>query len=411
MLELLLCSSVTLLPDYLFRRYVQGKRLGAEITLFSVWYELRWGIIGCLMLTVALITVVFYNHPSSSSATSAFRIVPILPETAGRVAEILVALNDDVTAGQPLLRLDSSSQQAALDAAQRRSDEIDAMIVVAQTDLAAAEGHVIEAEGALKQAQDQLDTKRELQAKNPGVVTKREIEQLETAVAARQGSVTSALASRDAVLAKIQVLLPAQKASAEAAVVQARVDLDKTVIRSGVDGRVEQFTLRVGEVVNPMLRPAGFLIPDAEGNTALVAGFGQIEAQVLKVGLAAEVTCVTKPFTIIPMVVSQVQPVISTGQVRVTDQLIDATQLAQPGTILVYLEPMFEGGLDGVPRGSTCLANIYSNNHDALASGQVTGLRAVYLHAVDALAMVHALLLRIQMLVLPVRTLVFSGGH
>ena len=51
MLELLLCSSLTLLPDFLIRRLVQGKRLGKEITLFSVWYELRWGITLCLILT------------------------------------------------------------------------------------------------------------------------------------------------------------------------------------------------------------------------------------------------------------------------------------------------------------------------------------------------------------------------
>ena len=28
MLELMLCSMLTLLPDFLFRRFVQGKRLG-----------------------------------------------------------------------------------------------------------------------------------------------------------------------------------------------------------------------------------------------------------------------------------------------------------------------------------------------------------------------------------------------
>jgi hypothetical protein len=33
MLELVLCSMVTILPDYLFRRFVQGKRFGHEITL------------------------------------------------------------------------------------------------------------------------------------------------------------------------------------------------------------------------------------------------------------------------------------------------------------------------------------------------------------------------------------------
>jgi hypothetical protein len=34
--ELLLCSLLTILPDYLYRRYGQGKRIGKEITLYSV---------------------------------------------------------------------------------------------------------------------------------------------------------------------------------------------------------------------------------------------------------------------------------------------------------------------------------------------------------------------------------------
>jgi hypothetical protein len=70
MLELALCSLLTILPDYLYRHYKQGKRLGHEITLYSVWFELRWGITACLMLTALLITIVFYNHPSTTSATS-----------------------------------------------------------------------------------------------------------------------------------------------------------------------------------------------------------------------------------------------------------------------------------------------------------------------------------------------------
>ena len=34
MFELLFCSILTILPDFLFRRYVQGKRLGKEITFY-----------------------------------------------------------------------------------------------------------------------------------------------------------------------------------------------------------------------------------------------------------------------------------------------------------------------------------------------------------------------------------------
>ena len=85
MLEILLCSLFTIVPDYLFRRYVQGKRFGKEITFYSVWYELRWGITTCLILTVTLITLIFYFHPSTNSAVSFYRTVPILPEGVGRV--------------------------------------------------------------------------------------------------------------------------------------------------------------------------------------------------------------------------------------------------------------------------------------------------------------------------------------
>src|ERR1044071_1696295 len=97
MLELLFCSLLTILPDYLFRRYGQGKRFGKEITLYSVWFELRWGITGCLILTIGLITTVFYNHPSTTSATLYFRTVPILPEINGRVAEIYIGASAAVT--------------------------------------------------------------------------------------------------------------------------------------------------------------------------------------------------------------------------------------------------------------------------------------------------------------------------
>src|SRR5512141_276618 len=113
MLEILLCSLLTIVPDYLFRRYVQNKRIGKEITIFSVWFELRWGITACLVLAVALITTIFYNHPSTTSVTRFYRTVPIVPETNGRVAEVFVGISGRVEKGAPLFRLDSSQQEAA----------------------------------------------------------------------------------------------------------------------------------------------------------------------------------------------------------------------------------------------------------------------------------------------------------
>src|SRR5262249_62100715 len=147
MLELLLCSLLTILPDYLYRRYVQGKRIGKEITFYSVWFELRWGITACLILTVGLITVIFYNHPSTTNVTLFFRTVPILPETNGRVAEIFVGTSIPITKGAPIFRLDSSKQEAAVEAARRKIVEVDAQMDVARSDGAKAESQIQEAHG------------------------------------------------------------------------------------------------------------------------------------------------------------------------------------------------------------------------------------------------------------------------
>ena len=409
MLEMLLCSLVTLLPDYLYRRYWQGKRFGKEITLYSVWFELRWGITGCLILTVLLITTVFYNHPSTTSVTLFYRTVPILPETIGRVAEVNIAYNDTVKKGAPLFRLDSSKQEAAVESARRKIAEIDAQMIVARSDVVKADGQLQEARSAHKQTMDELETKQELYRRNPGNVPFREIERLQERAKGQLGSIDAATASKQGSEERVSTLLPAEKASAEAALAQAQVDLDKTVIRAGVDGRVEQFLLRVGDLVNPMMRPAGILIPDKD-RQVLSAGFGQIEAQIMKVGMIAEVTCISKPFTVIPMVVSDVQDYIAAGQFRGGEQLVEAQQVTKPGTLLAFLEPLYKGGLDGVTPGSSCIANAYSNNHDIIVAKDTGALKAFALHAVDALALVHALILRLQALVLPFQTLVF-GGH
>jgi multidrug resistance efflux pump len=411
MLELLLCAFFTILPDYLFRRYAQGKRIGKEITLYSVWFELRWGIIACLMLTVGLITVIFYNHPSTTSATLYYRTVPILPETNGRVAEVHVdGVSGEVKQGQPIFRLDSSKQEAAAETSRRKIAEVDAELVAAKTDVAAAEGKIVEARSAHQQAVDELETKQEIYRRNPGAVAVRDIEKLKVAVEGRQGGIDAAVAAREQAETKISTLLPAEKASAEAELAQAEVELAKTIVRAGVSGRVEQFTLRVGDIVNPFMRPAGVLIPEGAGRKAITAGFGQIEAQVMTVGMVAEVTCISKPWTVIPMVVTQVQDYIAAGQIRSGEQLVDAQQVIKPGTILVFLEPLYEGGLEGVTPGSSCIANAYTSNHDLIDSGQVGATKGLVLHAVDAVGLVHAMILRIQALVLPIQTLVF-GGH
>ncbi len=409
MLELIFCSLVTVLPDYLFRRYRQGKRWGAEINFFTMWYELRWGITACLVLTVTLITVVFYFHPSTTNAGPYFRTIPILPEGGGRVEEIFVKNGAPVSAGDPLFSLLDSSQLAAVNVAKRQLNQLESAFSQANIQLEAANATLAKAQSALKQAENELSKKQRLSAQ---LISQIELDRLTNNVAQKRGSVQTAQANIEAAQSQIDEVLPAQRESAQRALEQAEVELGKTVIYAGVDGEVAQFFLQRGDYVNPILRPAGVLIPSEgpeSGRYQIAAGFNQLATQVIKLGTLAEVVCLSDPFKVIPMVVTRVQPVVAAGQLKPSDTLLDTQQRARPGTLTVVMEPLYTGGLKKVMPGSKCIANAYTNNHDLLESGELGFGETVFLHIVDTVGLVHAIILRIQALLMPVQMLVFAG--
>jgi hypothetical protein len=113
---------------------------------------------------------------------------------------------------------------------------------------------------------------------------------------------------------------------------------------------------------------------------------------------------------VIPLVVTRVQDIIAAGQFRGGEQLIDAQQVRAPGTVTAALEPLFEGGLDRVPLGSSCIVNAYSDHRETIADPATGTGQRIFLHLVDATGIVHAMILRVQALVLPIKTLVL-GGH
>jgi hypothetical protein len=101
---------------------------------------------------------------------------------------------------------------------------------------------------------------------------------------------------------------------------------------------------------------------------------------------------------------------IAAGQIRPTDQLVDPLAAVQPGTITVFMEPLFKGGFDDIPPGGHCIANTYTSNHDRLDEPGLGLGKWIFLHVIDTVGLVHAMILRVQALLLPVQTLVL-GGH
>lgn len=408
MLELLFSALITILPDYLYRTRVQGKRLGHEITLFSVWYELRWGITACAILAITLLAVIFYFHPTTNKVTSLFRTVSILSDTPGRVEEVYVSNNQTLQAGDPIFRLDTSRQRAAAETARRRIAEVDALMEMAHSELTVAEGNIVSAESALLQAQQDLARREEINERNANVVSQQELDTLRSAVQGREGALKAARAQRDALESRINSVLPAQRSTAEAALKQAQTEIEKATVFAGTDGTVKQFKLKPGDLVNPILRPAGILVPTTSGVGRFQAAFKQISAPVLRTGMVMEITCASKPLTIIPMVITEIQGAISSGQLRPTDQLIDLQDRVRPGTVLATLEPIYQGHADEVPPGSTCVGVAYTSHDREIAAGEIKGFRRFLVSIVDGMGIANAIVIRGQTLFLPIRALVFS---
>ena len=160
--------------------------------------------------------------------------------------------------------------------------------------------------------------------------------------------------------------------------------------------------------MNPILRPAWILVPYSSGVGRFQAGFGQIAAQVVKVGMVTEVTCASKPLVVIPMVITEVQGAIAGGQIRPTDQLVDIQDRRRPGTILAVMEPLFEGHADAIPPGSICAAVGYTNRGAERAAGEITGFNALVTSIVDGMGIANALVIRGIALLLPIKVLVFG---
>ena len=128
--------------------------------------------------------------------------------------------------------------------------------------------------------------------------------------------------------------------------------------------------------------------------------------------MVAEMACASRPFEVFPMVVTEIQDLIASGQLRQTDVLVDPNAITAPGSITVYLEPLFVGGVTGVMPGSTCMVTAYTSNYDRLHGDEdLSTLTWITLHAIDTVGVVHAVLMRTAVLLTPVRTLVLTGSH
>lgn len=203
---------------------------------------------------VAAPAVERYRLTASGRIDSISEARALAAEQDGIIAKVLVARNQPVVVGQPIMRMACDDKRATLAAvrAEALAAEAQARLVAAgprREDRMAASAHADEVAARLRDAVDQLSRAEALHSQ--GFVSNRRLEELRAEAAARQAQLAAAEAEAQI---KQSGSRPDERLSAEAVAAAATATADaqaanyaKCTLRSPINGIVVQVLKREGE--------------------------------------------------------------------------------------------------------------------------------------------------------------------
>jgi membrane fusion protein (multidrug efflux system) len=229
-----------------------GKRLvlmlvGGAALVAGAWYGLDWWRNGRFIV-------------STDDAYVGAEMATISAKLPAHIAAISVVQNQEVKAGQPLVRLDDGDQRIALESARARTataqatlSRIDAQIAAARASLQQAQAQQTSAEAAVTRTGADFERASNLAAKSYGSQAT-----LDAATAARDQAAAQ-LASARAGIAQAQAnieVLNAQRIEAARQIDELKVAEDKAArdlsfmaISAPIDGLVANTNLQLGDLV------------------------------------------------------------------------------------------------------------------------------------------------------------------
>jgi membrane fusion protein (multidrug efflux system) len=259
--------------------------LAAVVILFALIAGTRWLVHGRFV-------------ESTDDAYLRADQVSIAPRISGYVDAIYVIENQKVSAGQALLRIDPRNYAAAL-------DQQTATVGARMADITAAENQIAQQQAQVLQTRAQLsgaqanerftrgEAERYKSLRDQGAETDERYAQAQNEH--NQAVATLAASSESVRVAERQVAtltsqvkqLRAQLEASQAAAKAARLNVDDTLVRASIDGRVGDSSARLGQYVQPGTRLMS-IVPIQ--NIYLVANFKETQLKRMRIGQPAEVT-------------------------------------------------------------------------------------------------------------------------
>jgi HlyD family secretion protein len=184
--------------------------------------------------------------------------VQVGTQVSGQIKELFADFNSEVKAGQLLARIDPEAFEYKLRQVQADLDSARAQVMNAQAGAAAGQAAVSRVAVDLSEAQRALQRNQELVAQ--GFISPAQLETSRALVASQQAAMKSAQAQAAVAQAQIASAQAAVR-QREALVAQAKIDIERTEIRSPVSGVVIKRSVELGQTVAASLQaPELFVI-------------------------------------------------------------------------------------------------------------------------------------------------------
>lgn len=205
------------------------------------------------LLVLSLIILVAYlvfdrTTPYTSQARVHALVVPVAAEVAGTVVEVNVSTNRQVNAGDLLFKIDPTQYDLAVASAEASLESARQSVGASEASIPAAQAGVGAARAVLEKSRQDAVRLRRIKEQDPGALSDRRIEAAEATLKVSQEQLASAEAQLERARQGLGQTGDQNSAilQANAALDQAKVNLERTEVRAPTDGVVTDVRVNRG---------------------------------------------------------------------------------------------------------------------------------------------------------------------
>jgi membrane fusion protein (multidrug efflux system) len=242
------------------------------------------------------------KHVATDNAYVDAEAAQVTALTSGPVAEVRVVDTQTVKKGDVLVVLDDTDRRLELEQAKSALAQVERKVRAYQANNGALSGQIAARQADLLHAKAELERAiSEYQRRKPladtGAVSGEELTSVKTAADAARAAYAQAQANlaaaqgahaaNDVLIAGVPLDENPEVTAARFRVDQARVALQRTVVRAPVDGVVSRRAVQVGQMVQPGT-PLMIVVPVQQAYVS--ANFKEVQLRKVRIGQPADVT-------------------------------------------------------------------------------------------------------------------------